>query len=390
MYPGAFIQRTRRMIFRIIFLTGSIKGNRVSIEKMPMIIGRAPDCHLVIDDGEVALHHATIQHTPNNELVIKDLGSMNKVLVNNHEAREVKLKHGDIVEIGRTRFLVQASVQAEVQRPPFFQPEKRNISRIAAALVLIILVAIAYDRCGKRSPKNPAADTAGAAASANTPTEAFRDMPAIEDAKQDKTIEPVTKELRAGREDIRQIRQTIEEVASKPPAATKASTSAGAGTAAGPPSDAEKTKQAAAKNLPKIRISALEQQKFPESEDFDEMRMVTITLANSEPSPSERRKIEVKASFFDRNGSNGGIEASRAIVSLKPIPAQKIGRERQETVTTAYTVPKGLRKALAESGGNSVFHGFIVEVYCDGELVDRDARPKTLLETMSANARDQQ
>jgi pSer/pThr/pTyr-binding forkhead associated (FHA) protein len=146
------------MIFRIIFLNGASKGNRITIEKESMTIGRAPDCRLVIDDEETALYHATIQHNPNNELVVKDLGSMNKILVNNHEIREAKLKHGDIVEIGRIRFLVQASVQAEVQQPPFFHPERRRfMSKTLAAALAIVAIAVIYDRCGRTASESGSA-----------------------------------------------------------------------------------------------------------------------------------------------------------------------------------------------------------------------------------------
>jgi pSer/pThr/pTyr-binding forkhead associated (FHA) protein len=102
------------MIYRLIILNGTLKGQQITVEPEPMIIGRAEDTSIHLPDEEVALRHARVEQRE-NELFISDLGSMNKIIVNKHEEQKTRLKHGDIIEIGRTRLLVQAIVQAEVQ-----------------------------------------------------------------------------------------------------------------------------------------------------------------------------------------------------------------------------------------------------------------------------------
>ncbi len=138
------------MIFRLIILNGDRRGERVTVAPDPMRIGRDPACEININDTEIAALHAEIAHTPNGPR-IRDLGSMNRILVNNHETREAQLKHGDVVEVGRTRFLIQAYVQAEVQGEA--QEAKRRLwKKIAILVVALIILAVVTQRCRRHEP----------------------------------------------------------------------------------------------------------------------------------------------------------------------------------------------------------------------------------------------
>jgi len=72
------------------------------------IIGRDPDCDVQLsEDFYVSRHHAQITFDDGNYFV-EDLGSKNGTKLNGSQiiARE-PLKHGDIVTIGQTHFIVQ-------------------------------------------------------------------------------------------------------------------------------------------------------------------------------------------------------------------------------------------------------------------------------------------
>ena len=86
------------MIYRLIVLTGPLKGQRITVDPEPMTIGRQEECDIQLPDNEVALHHARLEHR-GAELFIRDLGSMNKVILNKREVQETRLKHGDILEL---------------------------------------------------------------------------------------------------------------------------------------------------------------------------------------------------------------------------------------------------------------------------------------------------
>lgn len=141
------------MIYRLIILNGARRGERVTLDPEPMVIGRAQGSAIQFNDPEIALSHAEIFHHAGG-LSIRDLGSMNRLLINNREVHEAQLKHGDVVEVGHTRFLVQAYVQAEIQngssdeeRPP------ARIGRILGLVGLLMLAALiifGITRCNQR------------------------------------------------------------------------------------------------------------------------------------------------------------------------------------------------------------------------------------------------
>ncbi len=140
------------MIFRLVILNGERHGERITVSPNPMRIGRDPACEILFNDPEIASLHAEITHTDEG-LSIRDLGSMNRVLVNNHETRETLLKHGDVVEVGRTRFLVQAYVQAEVLGE--VQTAKRRLwKRIAGVTIALIVLTFIARRCQQLTPSD--------------------------------------------------------------------------------------------------------------------------------------------------------------------------------------------------------------------------------------------
>ena len=129
------------MMYRLIILTGPSTGLRITIESNPMVIGRDPDCAVRVEDPEVSRKHAVIEHRPDG-IYIRDLGSMNRILVNKREVRETRLKHGDTIEVGLTRFLVQALVQADVTDEERIEQHARKMTwaPVAGAILLLALV----------------------------------------------------------------------------------------------------------------------------------------------------------------------------------------------------------------------------------------------------------
>ncbi|HMP90536.1 MAG TPA: FHA domain-containing protein [Kiritimatiellia bacterium] len=129
------------MIYRLIVLTGPLKGQRITVDADPMTIGRDSGASIALPDCEVASLHARIEHR-GSELYVHDLGTMNRIILNNREIQDARLKHGDILEVGRTRLLVQAVVQAEVMTAPqqvvaFVRRGKKRKLALAAVVLLL-------------------------------------------------------------------------------------------------------------------------------------------------------------------------------------------------------------------------------------------------------------
>ncbi len=129
-----------------------------------MRIGRADSCEILVNDPEIALSHAEITHTPEG-LFIRDLGSMNRLLINHHEVHQAHPKHGDVVEVGHTRFLIQAYVQAEVQgggdqEDSEDQANRRKPWLVGGGLILVVACMFIFiPRCERLmiTPRTPLA-----------------------------------------------------------------------------------------------------------------------------------------------------------------------------------------------------------------------------------------
>jgi pSer/pThr/pTyr-binding forkhead associated (FHA) protein len=371
------------MMYRLIILTGPSTGLRVTIESKPMVIGRDPDCAIRVFDEEVAKKHAVIEHK-HDGIYIRDLGSMNRILVNQYEVHETRLKHGDVIELGLTRFLVQALVQADVTDEEYMEKRARKVALVSVAGAFLVLIAVAAG-VGTLIKK---ADQASNAPLSEllVPTEEVSavetvmptSMPSVVEGKGieiagiRESLQPVSDELRLVREDLADLRATMKTLAVQPvpppPVSPAAPLQPEKGKSSGTPSSALRT----------IKIASVEQQKFPASDEFDEMRMLNIGLS-SEASAEEidSSAVHVEVSFFDEDSSNQ-VSLTRVIAPKEPLtPDGAWGKNEQKTVTATYVVPPGFRNR--ETGGAKKYYGYRIRVFYHNDLQDADARPKSLL-----------
>ncbi len=238
------------MMYRLIALNGAEAGLRWSVSSTPLTIGRDPSCEVRLTDSEVAARHAVVK-TDGDSLHIRDLGSMNRILVNRHEVREARLKHGDTIEIGLTRLMVEALVQADVAaNAPPARRGRRYASFAAAAAVAAIaalwLIAVGRERArataatASRSLPNavprasdvpeirdisppPVAESAPPAAPVATATPREPELPAprvVVAPPPDLT--PISEEVRRLREDMARLREAVEDRTPRGPEAATA------------------------------------------------------------------------------------------------------------------------------------------------------------------------
>ena len=72
----------------------------IRLNQAPTTIGRLPDNTVQIDNLAVSGHHARITWE-NDHYEIEDLGSLNGTYVNNGRVSKVRLRHSDVVKIGK-------------------------------------------------------------------------------------------------------------------------------------------------------------------------------------------------------------------------------------------------------------------------------------------------
>src|SRR5436305_611589 len=97
-----------------IYPTGPMMGSRYTLNELPIVLGRASDCDIRINDHSVSRRHARIQPGADGYYTV-DLQSTNGTFVNDIQASICKLKDGDYLRVGNCiyRFLAGGNVEAE-------------------------------------------------------------------------------------------------------------------------------------------------------------------------------------------------------------------------------------------------------------------------------------
>ncbi len=80
-------------------ISGSAFGKRYELDKPRIVMGRLPECELMLDSGAVSRTHACITHT-GKHFALADLGSRNGTFLNGHLITEpTNLNDGDLIRI---------------------------------------------------------------------------------------------------------------------------------------------------------------------------------------------------------------------------------------------------------------------------------------------------
>ena len=93
----------RRPSLRTLVVTeGSLRGTTLTLGQAPVLIGRAPESTLVLDDDYASARHARI-YQQDGEWFVEDLGSTNGTFIGpNRLTQPVRLEAGVPVRVGRT------------------------------------------------------------------------------------------------------------------------------------------------------------------------------------------------------------------------------------------------------------------------------------------------
>jgi pSer/pThr/pTyr-binding forkhead associated (FHA) protein len=88
------------LVLEIVEGPGS--GRQLGVDR-PIVIGRASDADLVVEDAEVSRHHARVSPAADGSAVVEDLGSHNGTFVNNNQLYgTARLDRGDELMVGVT------------------------------------------------------------------------------------------------------------------------------------------------------------------------------------------------------------------------------------------------------------------------------------------------
>jgi hypothetical protein len=79
----------------------TVDGERISVDKRVIVLGRAQDCDIQLSDPNVSRRHAELRQEETSYWIV-DLGSTNGMEVNGRRLRQAKLESGDRVTLGST------------------------------------------------------------------------------------------------------------------------------------------------------------------------------------------------------------------------------------------------------------------------------------------------
>jgi len=85
-------------------LSGNQKGKRIEVDRDRIVIGRAPENVVVIDDPSVSAKHCSILRD-GRKFTLRDLDSTNGTLLNNVKISENHLAPKDVIQAGAIKIL---------------------------------------------------------------------------------------------------------------------------------------------------------------------------------------------------------------------------------------------------------------------------------------------
>ena len=94
-----------------------------TIGDRPVVIGRAPDCELLLQNESISRQHARIA-CDDEGWVLRDLGSKNGSRVNTFHVTDQVLRHGDRIDLGTIRMYVEIGPESAATRARVVFDEK--------------------------------------------------------------------------------------------------------------------------------------------------------------------------------------------------------------------------------------------------------------------------
>jgi diguanylate cyclase (GGDEF)-like protein len=98
------LERARRSSACLVVIAGSPIGEKISLIQQRMVIGRQPNVEIPIADSMISRKHAELVVQPDQQVMIRDLGSTNGTYINENRTIQAVLKDGELVRIGSTVF----------------------------------------------------------------------------------------------------------------------------------------------------------------------------------------------------------------------------------------------------------------------------------------------
>jgi len=96
----AFLASKRAVV---VVLSGDAAGTEHEVRQPNLSLGRSEPSDWIFDDDTLSKEHAALEFV-DGTMRLRDLGSMNGILVNGSESKSAELKNGDRFQLGQHKF----------------------------------------------------------------------------------------------------------------------------------------------------------------------------------------------------------------------------------------------------------------------------------------------
>jgi DNA-binding NtrC family response regulator len=97
---------------RLLVLSGPDRGAEIALGPGKHLVGKAPECGLVLSDGGVSRQHLELE-VLSDGVIVRDLGSTNGAFFGGARFREVTVGAGAVITIGSTELKLTAAADSE-------------------------------------------------------------------------------------------------------------------------------------------------------------------------------------------------------------------------------------------------------------------------------------
>ncbi|MBU4199897.1 MAG: FHA domain-containing protein [Verrucomicrobia bacterium] len=88
-------------------MSGELKGQKFEISKERIVLGRHPNCDIILNDGAASSQHCYVARR-GNRYILHDLNSTNGTQLNFQRVTEAELQPKQVIQVGATELMFDA------------------------------------------------------------------------------------------------------------------------------------------------------------------------------------------------------------------------------------------------------------------------------------------
>jgi pSer/pThr/pTyr-binding forkhead associated (FHA) protein len=112
---------------RLVSLDGQVRARDTSLDRLPVVVGSAPDAGLRLEEQTVSPLHCRIDRI-DGRVVVRDLGSVHGTFVNGSRISTASLASGDTLSVGLLTFFFQSATEDHSATQPGARQTRRTDS----------------------------------------------------------------------------------------------------------------------------------------------------------------------------------------------------------------------------------------------------------------------